>query len=581
MHHPAIRSARQLVLVLCLGWLGQCSRPPTLLVTVNGVPPGAASLAVFIAKQGDADAFVAPQEDLHPYELPMPASAQVSFVLRMPDALAAQLTVSAAAFSKAGATGCVLRTSSAAHAFQPSLLDDSVTIDLGTDAVDTTCQGSLRILSTSPTRLHASGGETLTVNGWGFRPGSRLMLDGVALPTTYRSAAVLEAVVPPAVHVGRVPLALEVPGQAAVAFSGLRYVVDNVAFTPLGPVPTPTQLRGIQVADLDGDGRPDLVSLPIAFAGTDLVVMLQKQPLTFTAQTITVAAKMVDLVVSDVDKDGDVDLVTASATDKNLKLLRNNGSGTFVLETQLLPFTPSALAAADLNGDGAPELLLLDDKRLNMYTLPNDGSGHFGTPTVTTLQKVMTPLQITPLDYDLDGKTDILLDSLDINTLSYNMAILLNQGAGVAASDANAQLLNFPDYIDVPVLTGDLDGDGKGDVLVSVSAEDYHIFPSTGQPARKEQKFAPSCLSSIASSADLTGDGLGDLLVACVGGSRLEFMLQSTASGFATSSQAPAVVVTGGSFFINILAADLSGDGLPELLVQTDTNYTIYKNTSR
>ena len=59
--------------------------------------------------------------------------------------------------------------------------------------------------------------------------------------------------------------------------------------------------------------------------------------------------------------------------------------------------------------------------------------------------------------------------------------------------------------------------------------------------------------------------------------------MQSADRGFATSAQAPAVTFPGttSSFFLNIQAVDLTGDGLPELLVQNNTDYFIYKNTSR
>jgi hypothetical protein len=249
MHHPAIPAALKLVVVAALVGLGACSRPPTLLVTVTGVPPGAASLAVFLAKQGDSSDFVAPQQDLHPYDLPAPAAAQVTFVLRMPEATAAQLLVSVAAFSQPAGLGCALRSGSAGHAFQPSFLDDSVTVDLGPDLGDTGCQGSPRILAASPALLHGRGGDTLTVKGWGFRPGSQLVLDGVPLTTIYRSAAALEAVVPPAVHFGLVPLSVQVPGQPESSYRGLRYVADAVAFMSQGPVPVAAALRGILVGD--------------------------------------------------------------------------------------------------------------------------------------------------------------------------------------------------------------------------------------------------------------------------------------------------------------------------------------------
>lgn len=582
MRHHALG----LFLFLLLTGFASCSRPPTLLVTVSGLPAQAASLSVFVVKQGDDGGLLAPMTDLSPYELPSPAPAQISFVLRLPLATDSQLTVSAAAFSQAGGGGCLLRSGAVVHAFQPSLLDDSATVELAAvpgAAVDTGCQGAARVVVVSPRLLHAKGGDTLQVSGWGFRPGSRIVLDGVPLVTSYRSALLLEATVPPAVRLGAVPLRVEVPAQPAADFVGLRYIADAITFQPLGTGATLTNVRAAHVADLDGDKRPDLAFLPLDYNGTALTLALQKAPLAFTPQSLTVAGKLAGLAAVDVDRDGDIDLVTASAVDSQLKLLRNNGQGVFSLETQALGFAPRDLLCADLGGDGACEVVMIDDTRTRVYTLANDGSGHFGTPKLTTLNKTVSPYQFTSLDFNLDGKIDVVLENTDFANNLYKVTVLLNDGSGLPASDDRATFLPFDDFFDDPFLNRDIDGDGRADLMIPVAIDGFHFFGSLGATPRKDVKIAPSCQASHTGTADLNGDGLGDFMVGCTASLRIEFMLQNTSGVFASSGLAPSVTLP---FFPmrylnDVQAEDLDGDGRPELLASTGYEFYIYRNLSQ
>jgi hypothetical protein len=63
------------------------------------------------------------------------------------------------------------------------------------------------------------------------------------------------------------------------------------------------------------------------------------------------------LAVADLDRDGDVDLVVASAARPEVLFLRNLGDGRLARAVALdAGGAPRALAAADLDGDGWPEI---------------------------------------------------------------------------------------------------------------------------------------------------------------------------------------------------------------------------------
>ena len=75
-------------------------------------------------------------------------------------------------------------------------------------------------------------------------------------------------------------------------------------------------------------------------------------------------------------------------------------------------------------------------------------------------------------------------------------------------------------------------------------------------------------------AADLNGDGKPDLIVVNLNSNTMSVLLNTTAPGAATPSFAPQTTFATGSGPKSVTAADVNGDGKPDLIV---TNY--YSNT--
>lgn len=588
---PGLRVAARtlaLVSVLVSVLAAGCSRSPTLLVTVQGIPAAARSLQAMVVREGEPGTLLPTQEELRPYDLPQPPGDPQSFVLRVPLEVDTVLTLSVAAFGMPGASGCVLRTGQAVHTFQPSLLDDSVTVQLdqepaaGPAAGDSGCSGALRIFSASPATLHAAGGDKLIVRGWGFRPGSTLRLGDKVLTPTYRSAAELEVTVPEASRIGLVPLVVTGPDGAAASKSGLRYVVDQLSFTPVNPFPLSTNAIHQQIGDLDGDGRPDLAMNPLSQMSNELTLAFQRAPLAFTVSRLPVAPKLANLSMVDLDGDKDLDLLTASTADRQLKLLLNDGRGFFTQTFVQLAFDPREVVASDFDGDGDIDLAVLDTTTPALYLLYNNGLGGFGTPQPLVLRRVPDPYTLAVLDYNLDGKPDLVTDYIDVNNGGFGLSVHYNQGSSFPANDDTATLVPLPDAADT-MFTGDLDADGTADLIVPLGLDPIRAFTSGGGPPRKDLSISAACLRHAADTADLTGDGLPDLAFSCSGAPRIEFLLQLPGRSFAPSMSAPAVTLpqTGMSTAYEVRAADLDGDNRPDLVVTTLYELFVLRNTSR
>ena len=120
---------------------------------------------------------------------------------------------------------------------------------------------------------------------------------------------------------------------------------------------TGTSPRGVVIADLDRDGKADLVNLN--GVSNSVGVFLGNGNGSFRSLgNITVATTPQTVVVGDFNRDGIADLAVASSTGGAVSILTGKGLGTFqppVLITGV--GTPTGLAAADFDGDGRLDLV--------------------------------------------------------------------------------------------------------------------------------------------------------------------------------------------------------------------------------
>lgn len=112
----------------------------------------------------------------------------------------------------------------------------------------------------------------------------------------------------------------------------------------------------VRLADVDGDGKSDLV----ASCGHGKGVFWFKNPTWQKQEIDTAIANPHALGVADFDGDGDLDVATASYTAFVVRWYENDGRGAFVPHDIDTGNQQQAydLKTADLDGDGAPEIIL-------------------------------------------------------------------------------------------------------------------------------------------------------------------------------------------------------------------------------
>ena len=223
----------------------------------------------------------------------------------------------------------------------------------------------------------------------------------------------------------------------------------------------------IDVGDLDGDGRQDLVAI-IDGLRPQLFRSDGRRLVNRTSTSIPPGSiiDLADLALGDVDGDGDLDLVVATSYLGQVRLLVNDGHAVFAdfTSTHIPPMAPGAthlytVTLFDADADGDLDLFagLAQGDRL----LQNDGTGHFVDATSGHLPpSSLDTYRVTVGDLDGDGAPDLVTRGY---AATPRLTCLRNNGQGVFSAYAEPLLTAAEGTYGLTI--ADLNGDRRADVL--------------------------------------------------------------------------------------------------------------------
>ena len=163
------------------------------------------------------------------------------------------------------------------------------------------------------------------------------------------------------------------------------------------------ELQSLTAADMDGDGRLDL----LVDQTTSMGLHLNDGQGGFNGRNLAIKT-FGTIVAEDLNGDGQNDIVSGGNSGE-LYVSLNAGHALFptakTYQTLLKPF----LRAADMDGDGHPDLIGLSDSPASVCLLLNDGHGAFAAPTCVRFDIDNEEFSATAADFDGDGDLDVCL----------------------------------------------------------------------------------------------------------------------------------------------------------------------------
>lgn len=294
---------------------------------------------------------------------------------------------------------------------------------------------------------------------------------------------------------------------------------------------------GLRIADLDGDGVQDIITsgASTAFTGAFITFRNLSTPGSFAFEAPELWTGLQDdspiIDVVDVDGDGRPDLMgcegsAISAVTSYFWITQNistPGNIEFAASRNFDFDLFSAVSGAysgDLNGDGKPEIVVKTDFSNNLWLFENQSSPGriaLGTPFILDVPGTVYG-GVNFFDLNEDGKTDLIWkagSSVYVRTNS-------STGGALKAEDfASGIQLSGDLGLYGGVGLADINGDGKADLITSDDADAgvYENVYSGGAftteafiPAYRFQGLSNSTYPTTPVGQDLNGDGKPEMI---------------------------------------------------------------------
>jgi alpha-tubulin suppressor-like RCC1 family protein len=378
---------------------------------------------------------------------------------------------------------------------------------------------------------------------------------------------------------------------------------NSLTLAPRLDLPTIDGPGIVAFADLDGDGKPDLL-VATGNQGISIYQNISSNG-TVTAGSfappvnLPLATGLQAMTVADVDGDGKLDIVLLNRNSTQVMILKNISTpGLLTTNSLASPVSfstgndPRSVVVRDLDGDGLPDIAVANWADGTVYVYQNLGTTN-GLTTNSFAAPIVLPVGSGPqdlkaADLDGDGLPDLVTANNNYGTTN-SVSLLRNTSTpGNLSFAPQVALAGLPTCYSIAI--GDLDGDGKLDLVVSsfINGQAVSVYRNTGSPGSlTTNSFAANVDFGLGgwgngvAIADLDGDGKPDLAVVrqladglCI------FKNISTPGSFTTSSLAPRVDYPTGWNPNGIAIGDLDGDGRPEIAfaISYGATLSIYQN---
>lgn len=366
------------------------------------------------------------------------------------------------------------------------------------------------------------------------------------------------------------------------------------------------------IADLDGDGKPDL----IFDNDYDATIWIYRNigsngnlsmgsfapPVILQGASVVGdgADNLADLAVVDLDGDGRLDIVVANSYRNVVSVFQNLSSPGVLTPNSfgaridyVVGSRPVSVAVGDLDADGKPDIIAANIGGGALSILRNISRGNLLTSnSFAAAVSLATPgkqSKVVARDMDGDGKVDLI--TANYSTTNDALSLFRNTSTPGRISFAPRVDLAAPAANEEALVVEDIDGDGKPDLIAgSYLSANFTVYRNIGERGSiTTGSFAAPVTFAAGAGiqrdgialADIDGDGKPDIaIVGQYSGSVYLYRNLSTPGSFTSSSLATPMTFVSGNNSVTAAIGDLDGDGRPDIAIANafGNNLTVWKN---
>jgi hypothetical protein len=400
--------------------------------------------------------------------------------------------------------------------------------------------------------------------------------------------------------VGNSGLGLYVQDSNDNLFPMMQFLLGRGDGTFVGaPVYTQKVITTFATGDFNADGKPDVLAYSVNNSGPGSLIVLPGDGTGSLGTAVSSAANLAPtkIAAADMNRDGVPDAVLAGTlrAAPMVSVVLNQGKGTFAGERDYpLPDFPDSLAVGDFNGDGNMDVAVgvgapnaSNSAANGVYVLLGQAGGTLSAPV--RIDSSVYPVSLAVRDLNGDGRADLVIADQGFfapggKQVNGALHVYLGNANGTFTA---AAALSTPATNYSQAALGDLDGDGKVDLIVAgnvagnllgVGTPNVYTMLGNGNGTFQAAQVNPLAgkdgigAQSIA-LADFNGDGILDVVV----GNSNDFI--EVLLGLGDGTFANSILALGQQPLV-LGATDLNGDKLPELLMGGQGGLAVFNNVA-
>jgi uncharacterized protein YjdB len=333
----------------------------------------------------------------------------------------------------------------------------------------------------------------------------------------------------------------------------------SISFATKVDYSTTSGAAGITMGDIDGDGKVD-IAVTNPYASSVSVFRNSSSSGTIALDTkvdFTTAASPWGIVIGDLDNDSKPDIATSTQSSNSVTILINSP----------LPLLPTIISVSPDNANPGASITITGT---NFNSTPVNNIVFFGATRATVTSASATSLTTTlpaGASYDM-----VSVNNLASNLTAYSQYRFLPTYDN---SPYIAGMTNFSNKVDFDAgtlttfdVSVDIDGDGMPDIaVVNSTSNTFSVLRNTSSPGAlsfdAHVDFATASNPACIAAGDLDGDGKPDVVIANGNSDKISVYLNTSTPGSVSFTAKTDYLVPNKP--LSVIIGDIDGDGKADI----------------